>query len=163
MEPRRLHAPIGQHHTVNPLACTASASRLVVPDVVELRTSYNTGALWGFLSWMPHSSLLFASLSVLAGFAICYWLFVRKAAADARLTYGPDPNQFGDLRLPKTGKPAPVIREIHIYPARPIGEIAISCKRLAPNIYLIAIARRRLGNRGAAAATSSKKKARMTR
>jgi signal peptidase II len=59
----------------------------VVPDVVELRTSYNTGALWGFLSWMPHSSLLFASLSVVAGFAICYWLFVRKAAADARLTF----------------------------------------------------------------------------
>jgi acetyl esterase/lipase len=33
--------------------------------------------------------------------------------ADARLTYGPDPNQFGDLRLPKTGKPAPVVVNIH--------------------------------------------------
>lgn len=33
--------------------------------------------------------------------------------ADARLTYGSDPNQFGDLRLPKTGKPSPVVMNIH--------------------------------------------------
>jgi acetyl esterase/lipase len=34
-------------------------------------------------------------------------------AADARLAYGNDPNQFGDLRLPKTGKSFPVIVNIH--------------------------------------------------
>ncbi len=58
----------------------------VIPDVLELRTSYNSGALWGFGADFPHSSLIFALLSVLAGVAICYWLFVRGAAADARLT-----------------------------------------------------------------------------
>jgi acetyl esterase/lipase len=33
--------------------------------------------------------------------------------ADARLPYGTDPNQFGDLRLPKTKGPFPVVMNIH--------------------------------------------------
>ena len=33
--------------------------------------------------------------------------------ADVRLTYGSDPSQFGDLRLPKTSKPSPVVMNIH--------------------------------------------------
>src|SRR5512140_403262 len=33
--------------------------------------------------------------------------------ADARLTYGADPNQFGELRIPKSGGPFPVVMNIH--------------------------------------------------
>lgn len=33
--------------------------------------------------------------------------------ADFRLPYGSDPNQFGDLRLPKTSQPSPVVMNIH--------------------------------------------------
>lgn len=58
----------------------------VLGDVLELRTSFNTGALWGLGQSLPHSSLVFAGLSVAAGLAICYWLFARGAAADAWLT-----------------------------------------------------------------------------
>jgi signal peptidase II len=58
----------------------------LIPRILELRTSYNSGALWGFGTGIPHSSLIFATLSVVAAVAIYYWLFVRGAAADARLT-----------------------------------------------------------------------------
>lgn len=58
----------------------------VVPNLLELQTSHNKGALWGFGAALPNSSLLFAVLSVVAGLFICYWLFVRGAAADASLT-----------------------------------------------------------------------------
>jgi len=58
----------------------------VVPDFLDLRTSYNPGALWGLGKDWAYSSQLFAGLSVAAGVAICYWLFVRGAAADRRLT-----------------------------------------------------------------------------
>jgi len=58
----------------------------LVPNVLELHTSYNRGALWGLGSSMEHSSLLFAGLSIVAAFGIFYWLFVYKAAADWRLT-----------------------------------------------------------------------------
>jgi signal peptidase II len=58
----------------------------LVRGVLEIHTSFNTGALWGLGRTLPHSSLLFAALSVVAAFAICYWLFVRGAATDARLT-----------------------------------------------------------------------------
>ena len=33
--------------------------------------------------------------------------------ADARLTYGSDPNQFGELRVPKSAGPFPVVMNIH--------------------------------------------------
>lgn len=33
--------------------------------------------------------------------------------ADARLSYGTDPNQFGDLRLPKPRGPSPLLMNIH--------------------------------------------------
>ena len=58
----------------------------VIPNVLELQTSYNTGALWGFMRAVPHSSLIFAVLSILAAVGICYWLFVLGAAVDRRLT-----------------------------------------------------------------------------
>jgi signal peptidase II len=62
------------------------ASRPLVSNILELRTSYNPGALWGFGRRMPGSSYVFALLSVLAGLAIVYWLFIRGAAVDRRLT-----------------------------------------------------------------------------
>lgn len=58
----------------------------VIPHVLELHTSYNAGALWGLGRNLPHSSLIFAGLSVVAAVAICYYLFGRGAAADAKLT-----------------------------------------------------------------------------
>ena len=58
----------------------------LVPDLLEIRTSYNRGALWGFGNGLAHSSQIFAALSIVAALAICYWLFVRGAATDWRLT-----------------------------------------------------------------------------
>ena len=58
----------------------------LVKNVLELQTSQNTGALWGFLRWMPYSSLFFAVLSIIAAVGICYWLFVVGAARDRGLT-----------------------------------------------------------------------------
>jgi signal peptidase II len=63
-----------------------SPPRTVIPDMLELQTNYNTGALWGFGSLIPWSSSFFAILSMIACVAILYWLFVRKAAVDAWLT-----------------------------------------------------------------------------
>ncbi|WP_422931107.1 signal peptidase II [Singulisphaera sp. PoT] len=58
----------------------------LVNNILELQTSYNRGALWGMARNVPYSPQIFASLSVIAAIAICYWLFVRGAARDARLT-----------------------------------------------------------------------------
>ncbi len=58
----------------------------LVANVLELHTSYNTGALWGLGRNLPHSSLFFAGLSIAAAVAIYWWLFIHKAAADWRLT-----------------------------------------------------------------------------
>lgn len=58
----------------------------VVPRVLELQTSQNTGALWGFGAGLPGSSLIFAALSVIAAIIICYWLFYLGAAASRVLT-----------------------------------------------------------------------------
>lgn len=58
----------------------------VVPDILELRTNYNPGALWGFGRTLPHSGLIFAGLSVVAGLAIVAWLFVGGAASSLPLT-----------------------------------------------------------------------------
>lgn len=63
-----------------------SEARSLVADVLELRTSYNTGALWGFGRNVKQSPMIFAGLSVLAGAAILWWLFVAGAARDARYT-----------------------------------------------------------------------------
>lgn len=64
------------------------APRIVslVPRVLELQTSQNTGALWGFGSWLPFSSQIFAGLSVVAAIIICYWLFFLGAASSRVLT-----------------------------------------------------------------------------
>lgn len=40
-------------------------------------------------------------------------LTLAPPPADARIPYGPDPNQFGDLRLPKTPGRHPVVVNIH--------------------------------------------------
>lgn len=58
----------------------------VVGNVLELRTSYNPGALWGFGRDWAYSSLIFAALSGVASLAICFWLFFRGGARDLRLT-----------------------------------------------------------------------------
>jgi signal peptidase II len=58
----------------------------VIPPVLELHTSQNTGALWGFGSTLPGSSLIFAGLSVVAAVIICYWLFFLGAASSRVLT-----------------------------------------------------------------------------
>lgn len=58
----------------------------LIPGVLELQTSHNTGALWGFGGTLPHSSLIFAFLSIVAGIAIVAWLFVGGAAESLPLT-----------------------------------------------------------------------------
>jgi acetyl esterase/lipase len=40
-------------------------------------------------------------------------LDIPPPAADARLSYGADPNQFGDFRLPQTKGPLPLVMNIH--------------------------------------------------
>ena len=61
-------------------------SASIVRGILELQTSLNPGALWGFGRTLPYSSQIFAGLSIVAGIAICYWLFVRGAAASLALT-----------------------------------------------------------------------------
>jgi signal peptidase II len=63
-----------------------AASVSIVPGIIELQTSLNPGALWGFGRSLPYSSQIFAGLSILAGLAICYWLFIRGAATSLSLT-----------------------------------------------------------------------------
>jgi len=60
--------------------------RSLIPNVLELHTSFNSGALWGLGRNLPYSSLVFAGLSVVAAAAILFYLFVRGGASDARLT-----------------------------------------------------------------------------
>jgi signal peptidase II len=63
-------------------------SRVVslIPRVLELQTSQNSGALWGLGAGLPGSSLIFAGLSVVAALIICYWLFFLGAASSRVLT-----------------------------------------------------------------------------
>jgi signal peptidase II len=58
----------------------------VIPRILELHTSQNTGALWGLGANLPGSSLIFAGLSVIAAVVICYWLFFLGAASSRVLT-----------------------------------------------------------------------------
>lgn len=58
----------------------------IAGEILELRTSHNKGALWGFGRSVPHGSLIFAGLSVVAGAAIIGWLFLGGAAASLPLT-----------------------------------------------------------------------------
>lgn len=58
----------------------------LIPNILELRTSHNKGALWGLGSGFAHSSAVFAALSIFASIAICWFLFVRGGARDRRLT-----------------------------------------------------------------------------
>jgi signal peptidase II len=63
-----------------------SGPRSIIPKILELRTSENRGALWGFGADMPGSSMIFAGLSFVAAVAIFYYLFVLGAAASRVLT-----------------------------------------------------------------------------
>jgi signal peptidase II len=63
-----------------------SPAHSVVADILELRTSHNPGALWGFARGWAGSSLFFAVLSIVAAMAIFVWLFFMGAAADLWLT-----------------------------------------------------------------------------
>jgi signal peptidase II len=58
----------------------------IVSPILEIHTSQNTGALWGFGAHIPGSSLIFAGLSVVAGAVILYYLFVLGAASSRTLT-----------------------------------------------------------------------------
>ncbi len=58
----------------------------LIKNVLELLTSHNPGALWGFMRGVPYSSLIFAVLSIIAAIGIFYWLFFLGAARDRRLT-----------------------------------------------------------------------------
>jgi signal peptidase II len=58
----------------------------LIPRILELHTSQNTGALWGFGATIPYSSQIFAALSVVAALIICYWLFFLGAARSRVLT-----------------------------------------------------------------------------
>ncbi len=62
------------------------STRVLVSDVLEFRTSHNPGALWGFGRDVRYSPMIFAGLSVVAGMAICWWLFLRGGANDLRYT-----------------------------------------------------------------------------
>jgi signal peptidase II len=63
-----------------------SPKKAVISNILELHTSFNTGALWGFGSKIPGSSMIFAGLSVVAACVICYYLFVLGAASSKVLT-----------------------------------------------------------------------------
>ena len=63
-----------------------SPSVPLIPRILELHTSQNTGALWGWGAAIPYSSLIFAGLSVIAAIIICYWLFFLGAASSRVLT-----------------------------------------------------------------------------
>jgi signal peptidase II len=62
------------------------AQRVIIPRILELHTSQNTGALWGFGANLPGSSMIFAGLSVVAAVVIFYYLFILGAAASRVLT-----------------------------------------------------------------------------
>ena len=72
--------------------------------------------------------------------------------ADAHLAYGNDPNQFGDLRLPKAGGPFPVVMNIHggFWRAKyDLGHAGHLCAALtASGIAAWNIEYRRVGNKG---------------
>jgi signal peptidase II len=58
----------------------------VIPRILELHTSENTGALWGIGAGLPGSSLIFAGLSLVAALVIFWYLFALGAAASRALT-----------------------------------------------------------------------------
>jgi signal peptidase II len=62
------------------------ARQPVFDGILELHPIHNTGALWGLGAGLPYSGLVFALFSLAAAAAIYYYLFVRRAARDWRLT-----------------------------------------------------------------------------
>lgn len=59
--------------------------RPVIEDVLEIQPSRNTGALWGLGQDLPQSSRIFAGLSIAAGVAMVWWLFIHGAGHDLAL------------------------------------------------------------------------------
>jgi signal peptidase II len=55
----------------------------ILGDVLEIKTSYNDGALWGIGRGFPY---VWAALSLVAAGFIIWWLFVRRHAADWQQT-----------------------------------------------------------------------------
>ena len=91
-----------------------------IPNILELHTSYNTGALWGFGRDLPvqQPDLRRRSRSSPRS-SICYWLFVLGAATEPRLTdrAGPDHGRGpGQLLRPPGLRPRPRLRPL---PRRP--------------------------------------------
>src|SRR5207247_10843726 len=78
--------------------------------------------------------------------------------ADARLAYGTDPNQFGELRLPKSGGPFPIVMNIHggfwraKYDLKHTGHLCAALT--AKGVATWNIEYRRLGTKGAGRAAS---------
>ncbi len=68
------------------VAASAAQPITIVSKILEIQTSKNTGALWGFGATLPGSSMIFAALSVIAAIVICYYLFVLGAASSRVLT-----------------------------------------------------------------------------
>src|SRR5437879_11000350 len=72
--------------------------------------------------------------------------------ADARLAYGTDPNQFGELRLPKSGGPFPIVMNIHggfwraKYDLKHTGHLCAALT--AKGVATWNIEYRRVGNKG---------------
>src|SRR2546429_1805107 len=72
--------------------------------------------------------------------------------ADARVPYGSDPNQFGELRVPKTGGPFPVVVNIHggfwraKYDLRHAGHLCAALTKAG--IATVNLEYRRIGNPG---------------
>ncbi len=63
-----------------------AAAYPLVDHILEIQTSQNTGALWGLGREVPHSSKIFAALSVVAAVVIFAWLFIFGAAESLPLT-----------------------------------------------------------------------------
>ncbi len=72
--------------------------------------------------------------------------------ADARLAYGTDPNQLGELRLPKSGGPFPIVMNIHggfwraKYDLKHTGHLCAALT--AKGVATWNIEYRRVGNKG---------------
>ncbi|WP_298818819.1 alpha/beta hydrolase family protein [Chloroflexus sp.] len=72
--------------------------------------------------------------------------------SDARISYGDHPDQFGDLYLPDTSRPAPVVVLIHggcwqaVYDLTPLGECCAALRAAGYAVWSLEY--RRLGNGG---------------
>ena len=66
-----------------------AAVKVLIPNVLELQTSFNRGALWGFGRNFPYSSLVFAAMSIVAAVGIC--LYLSRSGRGSRRPASPPP------------------------------------------------------------------------